>query len=296
MKLHLLKEFIILAESLNFTKAAEKLNTTQPVLSRHIKEMEEYFGDKLFTRDTHNVKLTATGILVFSEVKKIIKQFDNSISTIHAFTGKTKQKLSIAYLGEAFNHILRETIEKFRESNATINLAYQDCELDEVLNHLKNNEYDIGLIIRPNIIDKFEDFDILPLFTDNIYAIVNKSHPLANHQKISLKELANYPMIREDPKYVSYSEICSSNFFLNKNLNLTIHKEYKNFRTCLFNLELDNKSFFIFPEHRLHLLTENTVGIEIEDDCYYVMEAIWNKDNRNPNLRKFIKELKNNVE
>ena len=67
MKIHLFREFITLAETLNFTKAAEKSCITQPVLSRHIKELEDFFGTPLFLRDTHGVKLTSAGELLLSE-------------------------------------------------------------------------------------------------------------------------------------------------------------------------------------------------------------------------------------
>ncbi|WP_439295104.1 LysR family transcriptional regulator [Lonepinella sp. BR2882] len=295
MKIQLLKEYIMLAETLNFTKTAQALNLTQPVLSRHIQKLEEFFGDDLFIRDTHSVKLTTTGILVFSEAKKILRQFENSISTVHNFTGKAKQKLSIAYLGEAFSHLLVKTIDEFREKNHSVNIDYRDAELDEIISLIHANEYDVGLILRPSIIDKFEDFRTLPLQTDQLCAIVNKEHPLANKRTVSLREIAEYPIIREDPKKVSYAEICSTNFFQKNNIAFTLYKEYPNFRTCLFNIELNKQAVFLLPQHRLHLLTGNTVGLQIEDGCYYILELIWNKNNLNPNLNKFIKALKNNI-
>ncbi|MDH2925713.1 LysR family transcriptional regulator [Lonepinella koalarum] len=295
MKIQLLKEYIMLAETLNFTKTAQALNLTQPVLSRHIQRLEDFFGDELFFRDTHNVKLTTTGILVFSEAKKILKQFENSVSTIHNFTGKAKQKLSIGYLGEAFSHLLVKTIDEFREKYHSVNIDYRDGELDEIINFIHSNEYDVGLILRPNIIDKFDSFNTLPLQTDQLCAIVNKAHPLAGRQSISLKEVAQYPIIREDPKEVSYAEMCSTNYFIKNNIDFTLYKEYPNFRTCLFNIELNKQAVFLLPQHRLHLVTENTVGIEIEGNCYYILELIWNKNNANPNLKKFIQVLKNNI-
>ena len=70
MKFQLLYEFVALSEMLNFTKAAQKMNITQPVLSRHMKTLEEHFGAELLKRDTHVVELTSSGHLLLDEAHR----------------------------------------------------------------------------------------------------------------------------------------------------------------------------------------------------------------------------------
>jgi DNA-binding transcriptional LysR family regulator len=52
METKLLQEFLVLSKELNFSRAAERLNMTQPVLSRHIKYLEEYFSSQIFRRNS----------------------------------------------------------------------------------------------------------------------------------------------------------------------------------------------------------------------------------------------------
>ncbi len=62
MRISYLKEFIILSKCLNYSLAAKHLNITQPGLSRHIAALEDEIGVKLFSRDTHKVTLTRSGV------------------------------------------------------------------------------------------------------------------------------------------------------------------------------------------------------------------------------------------
>jgi DNA-binding transcriptional LysR family regulator len=66
MRLNLLYEFVILSKYLNYSKAAEHLYLTQPVLSRHISELESRVGAQLLVRNTRNVQLTEMG-RIFAE-------------------------------------------------------------------------------------------------------------------------------------------------------------------------------------------------------------------------------------
>lgn len=292
MKIQLLEEFIILAEMLNFTKAAQKLCLTQPVLSRHIKELEEYFGDELFLRDTHSVKLSTTGQLVLLESKKVVNQFKTSMTTIHNFTGKSKQTLSVVYLGDAFGSVLIDILTNFNETHAQIDVKYRDCDIDDAINYLKNNEYDVGFIIRPSLSDKFEAFESLELETSRLCAVVNKAHPLANREHVLLTELVKYPIIREDPREFIYSDEYSTSFFQKNNLDYKLYKEYPNLKTCFLNIERHKDTIMLIPSHQLHLIGKNSLGIPVLDDnCFYILELVWNKHNRNPGLLKFIKEF-----
>ena len=64
MEIRVLRYFVTVAREENITKAAEKLNITQPTLSRQIHQLEEEFGKRLFKRGNHDIKLTEDGYLL----------------------------------------------------------------------------------------------------------------------------------------------------------------------------------------------------------------------------------------
>lgn len=295
MKIQLLEEFVVLAETLNFTKASQKLCLTQPVLSRHIKELEDFFGDELFIRDTHSVRLSGTGQLLHLEANKVINQYKTSITNVKNFTGKSKQNLSMVYLGDAFGLFLGREISKFKENNPNIHVNYRDCELDEAINFIKTNSYDLGFVIRPKFIQPYEGFDVHIFAKEPLYAIVNKEHTLAKKDKTSLKSLAKYPIIREDIREFSEVEQFSTDFFKTKDIQFQLYKEYPNIKTCIFNLEMNKDAILLIPKHRVDILGRNLKGVEIEDeDCFYTLEITWNKQNCNPSLKRFVKEFTQN--
>lgn len=292
MKIQLLREFLMLSELLNFTKAAQKLHITQPVLSRHMKELETYFDTELFRRDTHKVELTGAGQLLCAEVRKITHQFDHSMSVMHTFTGRSRRKLSIAFLGEAINQLLIELVDGFRHQYRDVAVDCRDCELDEALVLLDNQKYDLGFLIRPNYIKQRSNFNALQFQTDPLCVAVNRGHVLANRQKVSLAELVHWPFIRVDPRDFALSESYSTHFITRHGLDFTLYKEYPNLKSCCFALELNQQAVLLMPRHRGYLLGNNSVMLDLdEEDCWFALEMVWDKNNINPCLTLFIRDV-----
>ena len=72
MELRVLKYFLMVAREENITRAAQRLNITQPTLSRQLMQMEEELGVKLFKRGKHSISLTEDGILLKQRAQEII--------------------------------------------------------------------------------------------------------------------------------------------------------------------------------------------------------------------------------
>ncbi|PWC14848.1 LysR family transcriptional regulator [Brenneria roseae subsp. americana] len=292
MKIQLLYEFILLSELLNFSKAAQKMNITQPVLSRHMKYLEEQFSVELFRRDTHSVELTSTGKLFSVEARKIIYQYETSISIINAFTGKSRRRLTITFLGEAIQYILIKFLTQFRQENADIVVECRDSELDEALLFLEDHSCDLGFLIRPNFLEN-KKFCALSFQTDPLCVAVNKNHPLAGRERVSLREVSEWPIIRVDPREFLLSEEYSTRFFDCYHIPFTLDKEYPNLKTCCFNLEFRDRVALLMPKHRGYLLGSNSVLLEvIEDDYWFNLELVWDDKNTNPCIAMFLNEFK----
>lgn len=82
MDIENIKCFISLAECLNFTKAAEKEHTTQTSMSRKINSLESELHVTLFHRDRRSVKLTSAGTEFYTQAKKLIELYDQSVQTV----------------------------------------------------------------------------------------------------------------------------------------------------------------------------------------------------------------------
>ncbi|MEE3649785.1 MULTISPECIES: LysR family transcriptional regulator [unclassified Brenneria] len=292
MKMQLLYEFILLSELLNFSKAAQKMNITQPVLSRHMKYLEEQLGVELFRRDTHSVELTSIGKLFSGEARKILYQYESSVSIVNAFTGKSRRRLTITFLGEAIQHVLITFLTQFQKNNIGVVVDCRDSELDEALLLLEEHTCDLGLLIRPNFLEN-KKFSYLTFQTDPLCVAVNKNHPLAGRGRVSLREVSEWPIIRVDPREFLLAEEYSTRFFDCYNIAFNLDKEYPNLKTCCFNLEFRERVALLMPKHRGYLLGNNSVLLEvIENDYWFDLELVWDNKNTNPCIPLFLKEFK----
>jgi DNA-binding transcriptional LysR family regulator len=292
MKIQLLYEFISLSEMLNFTKTAQKMNITQPVLSRHMKNLEEQFGADLFRRDTHGVELTTSGQLLFHEARKITTQYESSISLMNSFTGKSRRKLTITFLGEALQRPLVEFLNHFKALYPDIAVDCRDSELDEALSYLDDQTCDLGFLIRPSFVENVL-FDDVHIQTDAICVAVNRHHPLARRSRISLREIEHWPVIRIDPGHFALSHEYSTEFLDKYNIPYRLEKEYPNLKTCCFNLEFNQQAVMLMPRHREYLLSDNCVLLDvIEDDYWFELEVVWDRKNPNPSIQLFINEFR----
>lgn len=292
MKIKLFREFIALSESLSFTRAAQKMNITQPVLSRHIKEIEESIGAELFRRDTHKVTLTSAGELLLAESRKVIQQYDDSMLRIRTFTGQSRQRLSITFLGEAIRNLLVELVGNFQRQHKEVVVDCRDSELDDALLMLENGQCDLGFIIRPHFLALRENFCSIPFQTDPLCVALHRHHPLAGRGRVSLREVVEYPVIRIDPREFALSGDYSTQFITRHGLDFTLFKEYPNLGSCCFNLELNHNAVLLMPRHRAYLLGKNSTLLELdEQDCHFILELVWSKKNSHFPAKLFIREF-----
>lgn len=116
MKTEKLYEFLILSKTLNYSKAAENLYISQSVLSKHIKEMEQELGVKLFSRTTHGVSLTQSGMILAQKAGHLIDHYNTAARSIHMGGFPVSGELHIACALElAYSSHIKVFISRFME-------------------------------------------------------------------------------------------------------------------------------------------------------------------------------------
>ncbi|ACV23699.1 Hca operon transcriptional activator [Slackia heliotrinireducens] len=96
MDLSVLRDFVVLAESQNFTKAAEAVHTSQPNLSKRMAVLERELGFKLFVRDTRSVSLTKSGRALYPSVIDVLARFDAGVERAR---GEQESDVAVVTLG-----------------------------------------------------------------------------------------------------------------------------------------------------------------------------------------------------
>lgn len=193
MELRVLKYFLMVAREENITKAAQRLNVTQPTLSRQLMQMEEELGVKLFKRGKHSISLTKEGILLKQRAQEIV-DIENKIredlsnsedmltGTVSVGSGETKNLSEIA-----------KYIASFQKENPNVFFDIYSGIADDVKDRIENGTVDIGLLIEPVDISKY-NFIRLNL-NETWCAAVPKNSPLAEKKYITPKDLTTVPLI-----------------------------------------------------------------------------------------------------
>ena len=134
-------EFLVLVSTMNFSRAAEKLFTTQSTLSRHIKELEDELGVKLLDRNSHTVTLTVKGQLFAQEAAHIHNGFLQVLHSADLTNTAAKTQIRIACANTAYSRTMQSFLRKLENSNQQYGIAV-DILPDMELDHFAA-EYDI---------------------------------------------------------------------------------------------------------------------------------------------------------
>ncbi|MGD1908344.1 MAG: LysR family transcriptional regulator [Leptolyngbyaceae cyanobacterium] len=187
IELRQLRYFVVVAEELNFTRAAERLQIAQPPLSRQIQNLEKSLGLTLLERTNRRVELTAAGQVFFSECRQILSHVDRSVrATQRAARGETGQ-LIVGFEGAVHNDVVLKTIRKFRNQFPDVELIVQELASGQQIQGLQKGRIELGFI-EPILAS--EDVEIEPLISEPLIVALAETHPLAVHKQLTLAQLA----------------------------------------------------------------------------------------------------------
>ncbi len=192
MNMNQLSVFDAVARLKSFTRASEKLCLTQPGISKHIKQLEEHFGIRLFDRLGKTVAPTQAGEILFESTKKIFTLIDDAKAKIDDLKSMTGGKISIGASFTAGIYMIPEIMGRFNKMYPGV-----DIHLDITLSHriaekVISNELDIGFIGAP-----YDDERLITkkLREDKLVIIIPKNHQWKKRKSIRLAELADQPFI-----------------------------------------------------------------------------------------------------
>jgi LysR family hca operon transcriptional activator len=192
MELRHLRYFVAVAEELNFTRAAERLNTAQPSLSQQIKHLEADIGVPLLDRSKRHVSLTAGGKVFLAEAREILARVERAGKrAARAQQGKFTE-LIIGVVPAAEIKILPKLIPLVERSLPKVRLVFHNLPSAEQKRLLVTGSLDFGLLRGP-----FEDprLDVEDILWENLVAGLPARHALARKKTVSIRQLNEVPFI-----------------------------------------------------------------------------------------------------
>jgi DNA-binding transcriptional LysR family regulator len=146
LEIELFRAFIAVAKNLSFTRAAEELGTTQPLLSRSIRRLEDVVGEALFDRSRRQIALTPAGAAFLSEAQAILDRVNLALRRAQMAGYGSPRTLRVGYVGAMWMHSIHWGVRKFRARHPEVTLDLRMMPADEQANALRGGEIEVGLM------------------------------------------------------------------------------------------------------------------------------------------------------
>jgi LysR family cys regulon transcriptional activator len=185
----------IVDSGLNITSAAERLYTSQPGISKQLKQLEAELGVQLFTRKGKSLAaITPAGRDVIGRARKILREVDNIRSLASDLTAEQEGTLSIATTHTQARYVLPEVIRAFREVYPRVDLDLHQGTSEQIAELINTNKVDFAIATGSQHL--FPHLTLLPIYRWHRIALVPRDHPLAQQNKpLNLKTLAEHPLV-----------------------------------------------------------------------------------------------------
>ena len=196
MTLNQLRYFQAVARLQNFRAAAEELYISQPSLSRSIDSLEDELGVVLFEKSGRGIALTGSGRLLLEYANRIIEECDIAIYKMKELS-TSGGRIDIGYVFPLANYYIPHKVRSFLDmpGNEHVTFGFTQNRTSSIIRDIKNGKLDVGFCAYS---DNEEELEFVPLMKQEMVIITSLEHPLADQGDLSIRELANYPVIGYD--------------------------------------------------------------------------------------------------
>ena len=194
MELRTLRYFTVVARELNITRAAEKLNMSQPPLSNQIKALEEELGVQLFIRGKRHLELTEEGALLLRRAVQMQELADKTRQELASLREGMTGTIYLSMVEGRAPFLAARCIAGFREEFPLVRYNLWNGSSDDVLDRLRKGLADLAVIAAPYDTEHLEGF---PVGQEPWAAMLHPDHPLAKEpgDTIPLSSLVGEPLI-----------------------------------------------------------------------------------------------------
>lgn len=183
-----LRQFVVLAETLNFRRAADKLHMSQPPLSVSIRKLETELGVSLFSRGPDGVRLTDGGKAALEHARQALFQAGQFQLAARAADTGNAGLLRVGFVGSATHAILPRLLTRFRQRHPGVRLVLREATSIRIMQQLGEESLDIGVVRIPVSADAHTR--LMALQTEQFVLAMPGKHPQARRATLRLKDLS----------------------------------------------------------------------------------------------------------
>lgn len=272
------RSFVMVASELNFSRAARRLNITQPPLSRQIKLLEQTLDVTLFERNSRRVVLTPAGLAFLVEAQKLLEIGNAAVTVTRRAARGSAGSVKVAFVGAATYSFLPGFISQARALAPQIELELVQMETAEQLQAINGGEIDLGLS-RP--LTGAHHLESLCVARETMMLAIPRTHPLAAKRRSPLDALNGEPfiMFSSAARYLhdKLARLMAENGVIPRIVQNMTHSQ------AILSLVSAGIGLAIVPAGTQNACFDNVVfrALDLKHECIAELHAIWSPGNRN---------------
>lgn len=283
MELRHLRYFLAVAETLNFSRAAEQLNIAQPPLSQQIQALEKELGVKLFNRNLRPLQLTHAGQAFLPEVYAVMTQVDQACRLAQQASRGEVGQLAIGFNSAAMQTVLPAILKDFKRKFPQVHIKLHELDSQLQLEQLRNGQIDCGFLhSQPP-----EKLHSQVLLKESLIVALPDDHRLAAQPMLELRTLSEETFILPPPKmgrrfYSQVLSLCEAHGFTPK-----IIQEARFLQTVL-GLVLSGIGIALVPASIQQLQRTGVAYRDLQDTFEMETLLVWQQEHPAPALNHFL--------
>ena len=189
MTLQQLEYVVALDTHRHFVTAATHCFVTQPTLTLQVKKLEDEMGTLIFDRSRHPIAPTPTGELIISKARQILREAHQLKELVNTEKDTIAGSFRIAVIPTIAPYLMPKFLKQFSENHPNTHLQIREMESEEIINALKNDHIDIGILATPLEEPNLRE---IPLYHEPFLVYSSENHSLYGKSEVSPDKLPMY--------------------------------------------------------------------------------------------------------
>ena len=193
MEMQQVRYFVALAGTLNFTRAAEQCNVSQPALTRAIQQLEHELGGPLFHRERGNTHLSELGRMMLPYLQTVEESTRAARDHARAVKKLERATLTIGTMCTIGPQLVSDLLIRFRAQHPDVEVQFVDAGAPQMIEMLEKGELEVAIVGVPGELP--ESLHQLPIFEERFVIVLPPNHRLVAHDPVRAAELDKEPYV-----------------------------------------------------------------------------------------------------
>jgi len=193
MEMQQVRYFVALARELNFTRAAEQCNVSQPALTRAIQQLEHELGGPLFHRERGNTHLSELGRMMLPYLKTVEESTQAARDQARAVKKLERATLTIGTMCTIGPQLVAELLIRFQAQHPAVEVQVIDAGAPAMIEMLEKGELEVAIVGVPDELPG--SLHQLPIFEERFVIVLPPNHRLVAHDPVRAAELDKEPYV-----------------------------------------------------------------------------------------------------